>query len=176
METPAINFRVRLTLLCAVLMALLSIALLVPQFVMSRPQAIQRERLIDTQGSYADCPVEIVGVETRKGKIILSKSFLDDDDWMKGLTVRFKNKSDKPLSHVGVKLTFDRPADQSSQPRASWDLWYGVSPFYFKRDEPIPPAVIQLIHPGADGVLSLSEMEYGDLRSFLTEVNFPLSI
>lgn len=161
---------------CACLTALLSVFLLLPQFKASSQQGPQRERLIDTKGSYPDCPIKIVGVETSKRKVVLGKSFLDDDDWMKGLTVRVTNSSGKTLTHIGIRLDFERPADQADQPGAVWDLWYGVSPFYFKPDENIPPPLDPLNQPGKVQSITLTDYEYGFMRAFLWDFKFPASI
>jgi len=131
---------------------------------------------VDTEGSYTECPIEIIGAETAKRKILLGKSFSDDDDWLKGLTVSVKNSSGKPLTHIGVKITLDRAQGQEDQGAATWDLWYGVSPFYYKPDEEIPPPKVPLVPHGRVELLSLSDSEYGSLRSFLTIQNFPNSI
>jgi hypothetical protein len=149
---------------------------LLPQFKASSQQGTQRERLIDTKGSYADCPIKIVGVETNKHKAVLGKSFLDDDDWMKGLTVRVVNSSGKSLTHIGIRLDFESPADQATQLGAVWDLWYGVSPFYFKPDEIIPPPLNPLIQQGAVQSIALTDSEYGYMRAFLWDFKFPASI
>jgi hypothetical protein len=163
-------------LACACLVASFSVLLLLPQFKVSSQEGPQRERLIDTNGSYADCPIKIVGVETGRRKVILGKSFLDDDDWMKGLTVRVANSSGKTLTHIGIKITFDRRSDEAEQRGASWDLWYGVSPFHFKPDEGVPPPLVPLIQPGEIQTLNLSDSEYGFLRAFLWDFKFPASI
>ncbi|MDX6497360.1 MAG: hypothetical protein QOG23_620 [Blastocatellia bacterium] len=161
---------------CASLAAVLSLTLLLPQFTAFSQQGPQRERLIDIKGSYPDCPIKIVGVETGKRKVVLGKSFLDDDDWMKGLTVRVVNSSGKTLTHIGIRLDFERPADQADQPGAVWDLWYGVSPFHCKPDEIIPPPLNPLIQPGAVQSMALTDSEYGYMRAFLWDFKFPASI
>jgi hypothetical protein len=161
---------------CACLTALLSVILLLPQFKASSQQGPQRERLVDTAGSYPDCPIKIVGVETGKQKVVLGRAFLDDDDWMKGLTVRVANSSGKTLTHIGIKIAFDRLPDEAEQRGANWDLWYGVSPFHFKPDEDVPPPLVPLIQPGDIQTLNLSDSEYGFLRAFLWDFKFPASI
>jgi hypothetical protein len=135
-----------------------------------------RERVIDDKYSYESCPIKIVGVETSKHKVTLGKSFSDDDDWLNGLAVRVENTSGKVVTHVGIKLVIERPADERDQPRASWDLWYGVSPFSVKLGEPIPPSQVRPIQPGETETIVLSDTEYDSLRSFLKDVKFPASI
>lgn len=146
--------------------------LLLPPLTNSRQQIGQRERTVDTDGSYRDCPIEIIGAETSKRKLVLGKSFLDDDAWMKGLTVRVKNSSGKPLTHIGLRITFDRPQEQKEQAGAIWNLWYGVSPFHYKPDEEIPPPTVALIPHGRVELLSLSDDDYASLRAFLADLSF----
>jgi hypothetical protein len=157
-------------------MALSSIALLRPHSAKSGQQTDQRERLIDTKGSYPDCPIKIVGLETGKRKISLGKPFPDDDDWIKGLRIRVKNFSDKSLTHVGIRIDFERPASQANLAGAVWDLWYGLNPFSIRPDEDIPPPLVRLIEPHETELIELSETEYEAMRVFLTEVSFPASI
>jgi len=161
---------------CACLTALLSITLLLPQFIASGQQGNQQERLIDTEGSWPECPIKIVSVGTAKRKVVLGKSFQDDDDWMKGLTVRVLNSSDRPLTHIEVHIIFDRPAEQADQPGADWDLSYGANPFHFKTGEEIPPPLDPLIQPGAIQTLELPDSEYGFMRAFLWDFKYPASI
>ena len=161
-------------LLC--LTALLGLAFLPAQSIAAEPQADQRPRVVDDKYSYSDCPVKIVGVETSKRKVVLGESFSDDDEWMKGLKVRVENTSGKDLTHVGIRITFDPPVDQKDQTRASWDVWYGVSPFYYKAEEPIPPPQVREIQPGEIESVVLSDTQYDALRTFLKDIKFPSSI
>jgi hypothetical protein len=142
----------------------------------SSQQGFLKTRLIDEKYSYADCPVKIIEVENIGHKLDLHKTFSDSDDWLNGLTVRVKNVSDKTVTHVGIKITFDRPKNQSDQPRASWDIWYGVSPFYFKTGEPLPSPSVRLIRPGETELIFLTETDYKAMCDFLKEVGFPTSI
>lgn len=59
----------------SIVAALCASLLLLPPLTNSRQQLLQRDRLVDTNGSYTDCPIEIIGVETSKRKIVLGKSF-----------------------------------------------------------------------------------------------------
>ena len=151
---------------------------LLSQFAVASQQANRRKRVIDDKHSYPHCPIKIMEVETEttKTKVALGEPFLSDDDWIKDLTVRIKNTSNKVVTHVGIKIHFDRPANQAGQPVAVWDLWYGVSPFYFKPEEPIPPPMVQLIQPGETQSITLSEVEYVAMTSFLRDISFPASI
>jgi hypothetical protein len=160
----------------ACLLALFSVALLLPQFVASGQQGNQHDRLIDTEGSWPECPIKIVSVGTSRRKVVMGKPFQDDDDWMKGLTVRVLNSSGRPLTHIEVHIIFDRAPEQAGQPRADWDLSYGANPFEFKPDEEIPPPLEPLIQPGATQTLELSDSEYGFMRAFLWDFKFPASI
>jgi hypothetical protein len=159
-------------LFCACMLASLCVAVLTA----SSQQTDPRERKVDDKYSYKDCPIKIIGVETAKRKVVLGQAFSDDDDWMKGLKVRIENTSDKVITHVGIKIVFDRPVDQADQAEAGWDIWYGLSPFSLKPDEPIPPPLVRLIKPGETESIALSDTDYDAMRVFLMELKFPSSI
>lgn len=86
--------------------------------------------------------------------------------------MRVKNSSGKPLTHIGVRITFDRSQEQKEQAGAIWNLWYGVSPFHYKPDEEIPPPTVALIPHGRVELLSLSDDDYGSLKAFLADLSF----
>ena len=175
MNPPSVEITRRLSLRFLRPVFILFVFLL-PQFVATSQDANRRERVIDDKHSYLDCPIKVIGVETSKTTVTLGKSFLGDDDWMKGLTVRIKNTSDKVVTHVGIAVHFDRPGDQAGQPGAVWDLSYGVNPFHFKPEEPIPPPTVRLIQLGETTSIALSDTEYDAMRVFLADVGFPPSI
>jgi hypothetical protein len=162
-------------LFCACVLASLCVAVLLFQSTASSQQTDPRERKVDDKYSYKDCPIKIIGLETGKHKIVLGQAFSDDDDWMKGLKVRIENTSDKVITHVGIKMVFDRPVDQADQAEAGWDMWYGVSPFSLEPNEPIPPPLVRLIKPGETELIALSDTDYDALRVFLMELKFPSS-
>lgn len=139
-------------------------------------QGNQQERVIDDKYSYSDCPVKIVDIKTKNHPVILRKSFLDDDDWLKGLAIQIENRSRKVVTHVGIAMHFDRPKDQGDQSGALWDIWYGVSPFSFKDGESIPPLQVRAIQPGETAFVVLSDIEHDALRAFLNDIKFPSAI
>jgi hypothetical protein len=150
--------------------------LLLMQFRVGSYQSGQRERVIDdVTYSYRECPVKIVGVETGKRQVPLRKPFLDDDDWMKGLTIRIENKSDRVITHVTIAIFFDRPAEQADQPEqpgALWEISHGVSPFDFKSNESMPPPIVRAVQPGETEPIALSGSQYEAMMSFLRDIKF----
>jgi len=151
-------------------------ALLLPTFQVSSQQAPQRHRIIDDKYSYSDCPIKIVGIETNRHPVTLKESFSDDDDWLRGLTIRIENTSGRVLTHVGIAIHFDRPPDQADPTGALWELSYGISPFSFKPNAPIPATQVRLIQPGEKVSIALSDVEYDALKSFLNDIKLPLSL
>ena len=139
-------------------------------------QADLRERIVDDKYSYRDCPIKLISLETGKRKVVLGKPFSDDDDWMKGLKFLIKNASGKLVTHVGIHMVIERPADRADQAPAGWDLWYGESPFSFKPDEPIAPPLLRLIQPGETETVALSDSDYDAMKAFLKDLKFPASI
>jgi len=139
-------------------------------------QVVQRERVVDDKYSYSDCPIKIVKIKTKKHEVSLREAFSDDDDWLRGIAIEIENKSGKVVTHVGIAMRFDRPAEQADPSGALWDIWYGVSPFAFKDGESIPPPQVRTIQPGETAVVVLSDADHNALNSFLQDIKFPSSI
>lgn len=132
-------------------------------------QTGQRKRVIE-ETPYPNAPVQIVGVSNHRRHIKLKESFLDDDDWMKGLEIEVINKSDKTVHHVGIDLFFERPPNQVGERRpVVWPLNYGVNPFSLKSEDPIPTTKIRPIRPGEKASISLSDLAYLELKAFLRD-------
>lgn len=134
-------------------------------------QTGQRKRVIE-ETPYPDAPVQIIGVTNRRHPIKFKESFLDDDDWIEGLEIEFINKSEKTVTHVGINLVFERAADQAGDPRAVWPLIYGLNPFSLKPEEPILTNKIRPIRPGEKAYVSLSDLAYLELKSFLRDTRY----
>jgi hypothetical protein len=134
-------------------------------------QTGQRKRVIE-ETPYPNAPVQIVGVSNRRYHIKFKESFLDDDDWLKGLEVEVINKSDKTVTHVGIDLLFERPPEQVGEPRTYWPLNYGFDPFLLKPEDPIPTTKIRPIRPSEKASIPLSDLAYEDLKALLRDTRY----
>lgn len=150
-------------------LALLALILSLPFGAASKTG--QRKRVIE-ETPYPNAPVQIVGVTNRRYHIKFKESFLDDDDWIKGLEVEVVNKSGKTVTHVGINLFFERPPDQAGEPPIVWPLNYGFDPFFLEPDEPIPASKVRAIRPGEKVTILLSDLAYEELKAFLRDARF----
>ena len=82
--------------------------------------AIQGQERLVMDKSRSDAPVKITLIKTKKRVVDNNKKFVDDDDWLEGLTLRVLNRSDKTVTFVAVQLIFGRTEDQESGLPAGW--------------------------------------------------------
>ncbi len=117
-------------------------------------------------------PIRIGTVKTRRGVIETGRPYLDDDEWVKGLTVSVANTSGKTITYIGVDVIFRRSEKQGQEPGALWSLNYGVDPFQYSTAEAVPDSPIKPVLPGDTVEISLSEDGFQSLVSFLKSANY----
>jgi hypothetical protein len=137
--------------------------------------AIQSQDRLVMDKSRSNSPVKITLVKTKKRVVDNNKKFLDDDDWLQGLTLRVLNRSDKTVTYVGIQLIFRRTEDQESGLPATWPLDYGVDPFRVNPEDIIPSPNVAPIAVGSEIEITLSEIEHNEVKRFLAEIGFPVS-
>lgn len=120
-----------------------------------------------------ETPVEILAIKAKKRELQTDTEFLDDEDWLKGFTIRVANRSTKSITFVEVFMFFHRTKDQTAGLTAGWPLIVGIDPF--------PPRIsgqvaMQPVEPGNEIELVVSDIEYAGIKSFLKDVHFPQSV
>jgi hypothetical protein len=135
--------------------------------------AIQGQERLVMDKSRSNAPVKITLIRTKKRVVDNNKKFLDDDDWLEGLTLRILNRSDKTVTFVGIQLIFRRTEDQESGLPAGWSLNYGFDPFRLDPGDSIPSPQVTPIVAGADTEIRLSEAEYEEVKKFFAQIGFP---
>src|SRR5712671_7399492 len=86
----------------------------------------KQERSIDKM-SWRTEPIRIVKLTAKDRIIVLRKQFIDDDDWLKGLTVTVQNVSEKAIARIDLHLSFPRPGGGTEQkPNYSLSMAYGL--------------------------------------------------
>ena len=126
-----------------------------------------QERLIDKM-SWRTEPIKILKLETKGKQIELGKKFIEDDDWLKGLTITVKNVSDKAIARIELHLEFLRPEgtpEDISTYVAS--MGYGRDP----ADEGAEP--LKLVQPGEIVDVKLLEINLPFIRSDLKTLGYP---
>lgn len=112
-------------------------------------------------------------VRAKGREVETSKEFLDDDDWLRGLTVRLTNHSAKHVTFVEVLIIFWRTEDQTPGRSAGWPLKAGIDPFSLELSGQLP---MQPVAPGDETELVLSDAKHGGSKRFLQAFQFPDTI
>lgn len=116
-------------------------------------------------------PLRIKAIKGKKGAINVGKKFLDDDDWLKGLSFKVENISEKNIIHIELELDFPKAKDD--QPPLLFSIEYGLMPLL---DGTLAANAPPPIKPGEEIELSLSDSEHATLRKLLEELGYPKSI
>lgn len=144
----------------------------VPKFDFSVGQGKKEDRII-TKYTWRNEPLEISSLKI-KGKLTkLGLKSMEDDDWLKGLTVTVKNSSNKTIVFIELNLEFPSPASSDKEPPAVDHLMYG--------NYPQPPGEVATSHPDQPPLppgekASLTLTDYDGLRDFLLQTKKQTSI
>jgi hypothetical protein len=133
----------------------------------------QKQERIIKQKSWQNEPVKILRLKIKSKDFALGQKFLEDDDWLKNLTISVKNVSGKNITFISLTLDFPRSEGSTEVPSA-YDLEYGRNPLF--PVDAILPDNQKPILAGETKDLALSDEEYNSLRHFLSETNYPTSI
>ncbi|HKR60823.1 MAG TPA: hypothetical protein VJS64_13965, partial [Pyrinomonadaceae bacterium] len=166
----------RLTLILSAVV-LIGIALLIDTY-RTNAQLKQSDSVSDKRGrvmedqSHSDTPVKIVEVRNGKHIVRLRQSFNEGDDWLKGLSIIVENRSQVPVSHVGIDLLIERPQEQLGELPAFWKIVLGANPFWLKPEERASQVKVRTIQPGEKATVSLSDDSYKEMRAFLKKAGY----
>lgn len=128
--------------------------------------AQQLERLILKKGD-EKAPVKISGVRAKGRRVDANKPFVDEDDWLKGLTFELANASGKTVTFILVQMVFPHPERTRKQPGAAVFIEYGDNPFNHKTAEAMPPLRVKPVLPGDFLELPLGDERYATIRPLL---------
>jgi hypothetical protein len=131
--------------------------------------AQDQERYIDRE-SWRTEPIKIVKLKTKGNTIELGKKFVEEDDWLKGLTVTLENISNKAIARIELDLTFPRPSGGSSPETAIYivPMIYGQDP----TDVPAPET-LKLVLPGESVDVKLLEVNLPVINRHLKGLGYP---
>jgi hypothetical protein len=159
----------RVMLLCAFLLFLTFCF-----FASTRPSNSQDADKLIKKNEWRNAPVKIALVKSKIGELATDKKISAGDDWLKGLTIRVRNDSDKPVNFVGLDIQFRWPEEQSRELDLHAPIEYGRNPFNPSEHEFVPEG--ELIFPGQTRDIPLTDGGYDSLRSILDNLKFPASI
>ncbi|HVG32016.1 MAG TPA: hypothetical protein VM911_03015, partial [Pyrinomonadaceae bacterium] len=128
-----------------------------------------QERMID-KISWQTEPVQLRKLKTKGKPIELGKKFLEQDDWLRGLSVNAVNISDKSISRIEIELSFPRTE------RASEELpVYVVAMIYGQEPSSDDETQKQLL-PGENTDVKLLEVNLPFINSALESLGYPAKI
>ena len=130
--------------------------LITPLVVLGQPQL----RVVHL-GSYSDQPVELE-LKIADEVIIADKTFVAIDDWLKDLSWRMKNTSDKSIVCIEVELDFHGLG--SSKAERVYTFRYGQRP-----DNQDAIGEPKLLKPGESANFKLSDTEYNEIKQFVEQ-------
>ena len=138
----------------------------------------EQDRVIEIKSNsvQANEPVALTVIKTKKGVVKAGEKFQDDDDWLRGLTVRVENVSQKKITYLEVRFSFVRPENHetSDAPPLVHSLSYGV------RDpagESMPRSgTVATLMPGEAVDISLPSATYDAVKRALIKVKYPSSV
>lgn len=119
---------------------------------------VENGRLIPTEMQ----AVALIGISVEGKPITPGKAFAAGDDWLKTLTVKLKNVSDKPIS--SVRINFGRPEAKTGDSTLGFSLAFGSLNTTFDKQ-----SAERIIEPGEEFELSKPEKQYLQEKAFLLE-------
>lgn len=129
------------------------------------------ERTIVTKNNPRS-PVKLMSIRTKGREVESNKPFVDDDDWLKELTVDVRNDSDKTLTFLQLELYFPRPDSNAEKPGASFTLDFGDNPFSYDSSAAMPPLSVKSISPGEHLKFVLTDNRLNALSALLLDTGF----
>jgi len=131
----------------------------------------KRERVIK-KASQPNEPMDLEDIQVRgSGKatesVNVGTTFLGDEDWLKGLTVKVKNKSGKSISYAELYVYV--PTSETEDKPIRLSLRYGVMPSACSETDASNQS--KLISHGSSTTLTLSDSEYDLAKGLLSEKN-----
>lgn len=115
-------------------------------------------------------PIGIVGVKIRGSDVLPNRGLIEDDDWLEGLVIRIRNRSDKDIVFASIDLQFPRPAG-SEGPFAIDEITFGNRELA-SRLTTISDSADRII-PKQTSDLRLSASQVDDIKSLLTATGYP---
>lgn len=114
-------------------------------------------------------PIRISKLKTKEKSIEFGKAFLEEEDWLKGLTATAQNATDKPIARIELELIFPRE-DGSEQNNYVIFMHYGKDP------SAPDAAAVKRILPGETADIKLNELNVPIIKRSLKRLGYPEKI
>jgi hypothetical protein len=131
----------------------------------------QPERTLRNISIALNEPIVITGIKVNGQNVSFNQKFAADDDWVKGLVITVKNRSDKRILLMGFDLFF--PPSPGSQAKASvFELSYGNHGLLWGHS-PSPAERLIGIEPGEIASIECTGRQYENFRRFFDDIGRP---
>lgn len=130
----------------------------------------KRERTIK-RPPWRSEPIKIEKIKLR-GMPVSDQKFLEDDDWLKSLTLSVKNTSGRIIKYIEIDLIFPRPQDSPGERVSRDHLMYGQYPLL--PGEAVSPSSEPPVMPNDSVNITLSD--YEGTMEFLKQTSYGTSI
>lgn len=131
-----------------------------------RQVAPQREKAVLKHPGPKKEPFEITEIRVKTKALKFGEIFEDESDWLKHLTFKVKNRSDKPITFLQMDLDFPE-TEETAGAIMMHQLFFGQRPDFKSTLNNLP----LYIKPNEAMVISL-EREYDDIKTFI-ELKLP---
>lgn len=119
--------------------------------------------------SWSNQPIKILKVETKGKPIELGKKFVEDDDWLKGLTVTVQNVSNKAIARIELGFAFMRPEGFSEEISTLFEsMIYGQEP----SSQASGSELMKHVVPGASVDVKLLEANLPSIKTALKTLGY----
>lgn len=156
------------------LLLLVVVISMIPLFFVSRTlftslaqtKATSEKKFI--KESYKNEPIEFSSINSNGKKIKLNEKLIQENDWLKDLTIDFKNIYDKPITYISLIINF--PETHSNGLPMSYIVKFGVHPNNANKNN----YASEIVLPKEVAQINLSQKSYDALKTFLATRNFTL--
>lgn len=150
------------------LLSLVTISLLFPSLVIAQGAQERNVRKVKAPNE----PVKITKLKVKGASRSFGQNFIDDDDWLRDLTLKIKNISNKPIVYLEISIDFPRPEKQppDQSPPFQSSLGYG---YYSVLNSPLPLDTPRPLMPNESAELKLTDANYDSLMATLKHLNYP---
>jgi hypothetical protein len=107
-------------------------------------------------------PLEVIQINTAKGKAQFHEGFLGSDDWFKNLELKIKNVFGEDIVFLVIELSFPDTLATGNKMVSRYNL--GIRP---DRETIEKKQEVTFLKPGEETTFTLKEADYEDLIKFL---------
>ena len=95
----------------------------------------QNKKRVEKHKTYLKLPIDVSEAKIRDRPITLGEQFDGDADWLKGLKIKITNKSEMPITWIGLNLVF--PETRLTGPAMLDQLFIGQCPDMKTKNPPL---------------------------------------